>query len=188
MSVLTPGQAQIVSVASRGHNLLITGQAGTGKSTVVEEIISNLNAVGLKVAVVCSSGIACTVYEPGKASTMHSHYGLGVADLPWKQLVERSTNNSVVVTRVSESDVLIWDEASMSSQRMLEIVNAIHHRLSENGDKTKPFGGKQIILVGEFLQLRPVPEAMVQSISANLFIFESITHKGITCRAQRNGF
>ena len=29
---------------------------------------------------------------------------------------------------------------------------------------------------------------MVQSISANLFIFESITHKGITCRAQRNGF
>ena len=69
MSVLTPGQAQIVSVASRGHNVLITGQAGTGKSTVVEEIISNLNAVGLKVAVVCSSGIACTVYEPGKAST-----------------------------------------------------------------------------------------------------------------------
>ena len=125
MSVLTPGQAQTVSVASRGHNLLITGQAGTGKSTVVEEIISNLNAVGLKVAVVCSSGIACTVYEPGKASTVHSHYGLGVADLPWKQLVERSTNNSVVVTRVSESDVLIWDEASMSSQRMLEIVNEI---------------------------------------------------------------
>ena len=86
MSVLTPGQAQIVSVASRGHNLLITGQAGTGKSTVVEEIISNLNAVGLKVAVVCSSG---TAYEPGKASTVHSHDGLGVADLPWKQLVEK---------------------------------------------------------------------------------------------------
>ena len=125
MSVLTPGQAQIVSVASRGHDLLITGQAGTGNATVVEEIISNLNAVGLKVAVVCSSGIACTVYEPGKASTMHSHYGLGVADLPWKQLVERSTNNSVVVKRVSESDVLIYDKASMSSQRMLEIVNEI---------------------------------------------------------------
>ena len=62
MSVLTPGQAQIVSVASRGQNLLITGQAGTGKSTVVEEIISNLNAVGLKVAVVCASGIACTIF------------------------------------------------------------------------------------------------------------------------------
>lgn len=169
MSVLTPGQAQIVSVASRGHNLLITGQAGTGKSTVVEEIISNLNAVGLKVAVVCSSGIACTVYEPGKASTVHSHYGLGVADLPWKQIVDRSANNSTIVKRVSESDVLIWDEASMSSQRILEIVNVIHHRLSENGNKTKPFGGKQVILVGEFLQLRPVPD----DLDEGMFMFYS---------------
>jgi len=70
---------------------------------------------------------------------------------------------------VSESDVLIWDEASMSSQRMLEIVNAIHHRLSENGDKTKPFGGKQIILVGEFLQLRPVPD----DLDEGMFMFHS---------------
>ena len=38
---------------------------------------------------------------------------------------------------------------------MLEIVNAIHHRLSENGDKTKPFGGKQIILAGEFYSFVP---------------------------------
>ena len=131
-------------MASRGHNLLITGQAGTGKSTVAEEIISNLNAVGLKVAVVCSGGIACTVCEPGKASTVHSHYGLGVAGLPWQRL-ERSTNNIVVVKRVSESDVLIWDEVSTSSQRMLEIVNAIHHRLSENGHKTKPFAKKRFL-------------------------------------------
>ena len=57
MSVLTPGQAQIVSVASRGHNLLITGQAGTGKSTVVEEIISNLNAVGLSAKKRCLNSI-----------------------------------------------------------------------------------------------------------------------------------
>ena len=40
MSVLTPGQAQIVSVVRKGHNLLITGQAGSGKSTVVKEIMS----------------------------------------------------------------------------------------------------------------------------------------------------
>lgn len=40
MSVLTPGQAQIVSVVRKGRNLLITGQAGSGKSTVVKEIMS----------------------------------------------------------------------------------------------------------------------------------------------------
>lgn len=77
-------------MASKGHNLLITGQAGTGKSTVVEEMIANRGAAGLKV-VVCASGIAYTVDNSGVASTVHSNYGLGVADLPWKQLVERSS-------------------------------------------------------------------------------------------------
>ena len=62
MSVLTPGQAQIVSVVRKGHNLLITGQAGSGKSTVVKEIMSALGKTGFNVSVVCASGIACTVY------------------------------------------------------------------------------------------------------------------------------
>ena len=148
---LSQGQAQIISLACKGHNLLVTGQAGTGKSTVVSEIISNLQAVGKKVSVVCSSGIACTVYDAGLASTIHSYYGLGIADLPWGQLVERSTKNTGVVDRVRRCDVLIWDEASMSSQRMLELVNAIHHRLRSDSQCNRPFGGKQIILVGEFL-------------------------------------
>ena len=84
---LTPGQAQIVSVVHKGHNLLITGQAASGKSTVVKEIMSALRKAGFNVSVVCTSGIACTVYDPGVAS-VHSHYGLGVADLPSQKLVE----------------------------------------------------------------------------------------------------
>ena len=56
-------------------------------------------------------------------------------------------------------DVVIWDEASTSSARMLELVNALHHRLceGESEEQSLLFAGKQIIIVGEFLQLRPVP-------------------------------
>lgn len=79
---------QIVSVVHKGHNLLITGQAASGKSTVVKEIMSALRKAGFNVSVVCTSGIACTVYDPGVTSTVHSHYGLGVADLPLQKLVE----------------------------------------------------------------------------------------------------
>ena len=175
---LSHGQMKIVSLACKGHNLFVTGQGGTGKSTVVREIISNLQAVGKRVSVVCSTGIACTVYDPGVASTVNSYYGVGIADLPWGQIVERSTKNSGVVDRIRRSDVLIWDEASMSSQRMLELVNAIHHRLSKT-QCNRPFGGKQVILVGEFLQLRPVPN----DLDEGLFMFHSpvfqsaITHR-----------
>ena len=50
MSVrLSHGQAEIISLASiKGHNLFLTGQGGTGKSTVLREIISNRQAVGKK--------------------------------------------------------------------------------------------------------------------------------------------
>ena len=175
---LSHGQANIVSLACKGHNLFVTGQGGTGKSTVVREIISNLQAVGKRVSVVCSTGIACTVYDPGVASTVNSYYGVGIADLPWRQLVERSTKRSGDVDRIKRCNVLIWDEANMSSQRMLELVNAIHHRLSEP-HCNRPFAGKQVILVGEFLQLRPVPNVLDEG----LFMFHSpvfqsaITHR-----------
>ena len=42
----------------------------------------------------------------------------------------------------------------MSSQRMLELVNTLHHHISEDQTKKNPFGGKQMVLMGEFLQLR----------------------------------
>ena len=60
-----------------------------------------------------------------------------------------------------------------------KLVNVIHHRLSEDGNEDKPFGGKQVILVGEFLQLRPVPN----DIDEGIFLFHSpafqscITHR-----------
>ena len=156
---LTPEQAEIFQFARSGHNILVTGQAGTGKSRVVNVIRDDCRQRGLKVAVICSSGIACQVYDRGVASTVHSYYGLGAADMPSGQLIDRATSNVGVSEKLKTVDVVIWDEASMSSARMLELVNALHHRLCEDESEEErlPFAGKQIIIVGEFLQLRPVP-------------------------------
>ena len=178
---LTDEQAEILRFASRGHNLLITGQAGAGKSTVVNSIRQDCRERGLKVAVVCSSGIACKVYENGVAATVHSYYGLGAADMPSKQLIHRAVGDRRLCEKLSKVDVLIWDEASMSSARMIELVNALHHHLSteESGLENLPFAGKQVIIVGEFLQLRPVPTYL----DSGEFMFKSrvfehaITHR-----------
>lgn len=56
---LTPKQAEIFQFARSGHNILITGQAGTGKSRVVNAIHDDCKQRRLNVSVVCSSGIAC---------------------------------------------------------------------------------------------------------------------------------
>lgn len=79
---LNKEQPEVRQVAVKGHNLLLTGQAGAGKSRVVGSIIQECNRKNLRVAVVCWSGIACKVYQRGTASTVHSFYGLGTADLP----------------------------------------------------------------------------------------------------------
>jgi flagellar biosynthesis GTPase FlhF len=83
-------QSSVVKLVKDGHNVLIMGQAGVGK----------------------------TVYEPGVASTVNSRYGLQTSDLPWKQVVNRAAENSLVINNVRSVNVIIWDEAGMSSQRM----------------------------------------------------------------------
>ena len=147
---------RVVDFAAEGNNLLITGLTGVGKSEVAERIIVTINARGRNVGIVCSGGIACQVYDLRLASTIHPFFGLMTADLPWRQLIDRSVGNSLVCNRVKSLDVIIWDEASMSSQRMFELVNFMHRELTDSPiNSTLPFAGKQIILVGAFLQLQP---------------------------------
>ena len=55
-------QLQAVNLASHGHNLLMLGSAGTGKSNVVSDIANVIHSKGLCVQVTCSTGIACAVY------------------------------------------------------------------------------------------------------------------------------
>ena len=174
-SNLTEEQAEIFQFARTGHNLLITGQAGTGKSWVVNTIRDDCKQRGKKVALVCSSGIACQVYERGIAATAHSYYGLGAEDMPSESLIARAVSDKRVRERLHQVDVIIWDEASMSRARMLVLANALHHAVANKvtGDDKVPFGGKQMIIVGEFLQLRPVPN----TFDSGNFMFTSNVFK-----------
>ena len=75
------------------------------------------------------------------------------ADMPSKQLINCAVRDRRLCEKLSKADVLIWDEASMSSAKMIELANTLHHHLSseESGLENLPFAGKQVIIVGEFL-------------------------------------
>ena len=163
-----------MEAAVNGYTFFLTGQAGTGKSFAVKEIHRKLTSLGRNVVIICSSGITGTVYSELNTfvSTVHSFYGLQTADLPWKSGLDRATSNNLVVERVEKYDCIIWDEASMSSRRIFEIVNLIHLTLASESDHLKPMGGKQVILVGEFLQLQRVPNFFEGKFLFNFFIFQ----------------
>lgn len=183
---MTDEQKAILDTAIAGHNVLISGQAGTGKSFLVKEIIKNLSLLGKNVVILCSSGIATTVYDDlagTSASTVHTFYGLRTAELPWRLVVERSLQNNQCSQRIKSVDCVIWDEASMSSRRILEIVNRLHLSGVLDSDvtppRTKPLNGIQLIMVGEFVQLRPVPSMLdMGEFMFNSKVFKkAITHR-----------
>ena len=60
---------------------------------MVNAIRDECQQCGLLVSVICLSGIACQVYDPGVASTLHSFYGLGAADLTADPLITRASSD-----------------------------------------------------------------------------------------------
>ena len=146
-------QQDVVDFVDLGHNACIFGKAGVGKTTVVEEIRRKLAAKGMNVQVLSSSGISCTAYN-GRAKTVHAHYGLQTAELPNSLVIERSLGRQNVLENIANANVVIWDEISMSSERIFSLVNILQHFVLKNNH---PFGGIQMILVGDFWQLKPIP-------------------------------
>ena len=86
---LNGDQEEIIKFANEGHNQLLTGQAGVGKSEAVKRIIIIAKACGNIIGVVCSSGISCLVY---------SFYGLMTAELPWGQVIDQSIGNGLSIS------------------------------------------------------------------------------------------
>ena len=66
-----------LDIVERDHNLLLTRQAGTGKSFLVRAMYDRLKDQGKKVEIVCASGIAGNFYSDMiRTSTVHAYYGL----------------------------------------------------------------------------------------------------------------
>ena len=74
-----------------------------------------------------------------------------------------------MVENIRKLHCLIWDEVPISSRRMLELANRIHLHVSKQWDNPRPFDGIQVVMVGDFQQLRPVPSL----VDKGQFMFKS---------------
>ncbi len=133
-----------------GKPVFLTGAPGAGKTYVLNEFVRRAQARGRRVAVTASTGIAATHIG---GSTIHSWSGLGIrdslsgADRKWLGA------NARLVKRYNAVDVLVIDEVSMLHGQRLDMVNEACKLLRQNDT---PFGGLQVILVGDLFQLPPV--------------------------------
>ena len=144
-------------VNSTSHSLFLTGRAGTGKSTFLRYVMATCPK---KMAVVAPTGIAAINVN---GSTIHSFF-----KLPFKPLLPDDPDFNIEDGRLFQTlryskshvkllvnlELLIIDEISMVRADILDFIDKIFRAYTKKLDK--PFGGKQILMVGDAFQLEPV--------------------------------
>ena len=143
-------QETALSILKTGANVFLTGEPGAGKTFVINQYVTWLEAAGLSVAVTASTGIAATHIG---GMTIHSWSGVGARDTLNAYDLDQIVSKERIVKRMKKTHVLIIDEISMLDGTLLDMVDIICRTVRTS---TEAFGGIQVVFVGDFFQLPPV--------------------------------
>lgn len=132
-------------IANTNSSFFLTGRAGTGKTTFlknVQELVAHKQFITL-----APTGVAAIL---AGGDTIHSFFGL-----PLEVCTPGTCGNmsQARILTLLHVDTIIIDEVSMVR---CDIVDAIDYTLRKTLRTTLPFGGKQIVFVGDMFQLPPV--------------------------------
>ncbi len=143
-------QSTALSILRSGMNVFLTGSAGSGKTYTLNQYIRFLKQHGIPVAITASTGIAAT-HLSGR--TIHTWSGIGIKDAMSPADLHTLSRRRQLVEQITQAKVLIIDEISMLHARQLELIQTVLRALRKD---ERPFGGLQLVLCGDFLQLPPV--------------------------------
>ncbi|KAJ0059041.1 hypothetical protein NL108_007279, partial [Boleophthalmus pectinirostris] len=146
-SKLNKEQAAVLSAVLSGRNVFFTGSAGTGKSFLLKRIIGSLPPKSTYAT--ASTGVAaCHI----GGTTLHSFAGIGSGSAPLDQCIELAQRPGVLQHWTSCRHLII-DEVSMVEAQYFDKLESVARSVRRS---TEPFGGIQLIMCGDFLQLPPV--------------------------------
>ena len=158
------------------RSLFLTGKAGTGKSTFLRYIASHTRK---KHVVLAPTGIAAI---NAGGVTLHSFFKLPFHPLlpndvqySVRNLRKTLKYNSEKIKILRELELVIIDEISMVRADVIDFIDKVLRVYSQN--MREPFGGKQLLLVGDIFQLEPVVKEddrqLLQPFYPSLFFFDA---------------
>ena len=173
MDTLNDQQREAYEALCDGDNIFLTGPGGTGKSYFIGAVVKAFLEKEKRVAVTAMTGCAAVLLSESigsnvRARTLHSWAGVGLGKETAQELAYKINRNGRVKKNWMTTDLLIVDEISMLTPSLLEKLNEIGKKVRRNA--TKPFGGIQLLFVGDFFQLPPVQQ---QQTNAPVFAFQS---------------
>jgi ATP-dependent DNA helicase PIF1 len=143
-------QNQALTILKTGANVFLTGEPGAGKTHTVNAFVAYLRQHGIEPAITASTGIAATHIQ---GQTIHSWSGIGIRKSLSPYDLDKMATTEYLVRRIQKTKVLIIDEVSMIDGFTLDLVDAVCKTIKQ---KEEPFGGMQVVLVGDFFQLPPI--------------------------------
>ncbi|MBV95557.1 ATP-dependent DNA helicase PIF1, partial [Eschrichtius robustus] len=144
---LSREQAAVLRVVLKGQSIFFTGSAGTGKSYLLKRILGSLPPTGT-VATASTGVAACHI----GGTTLHAFAGIGSGQAPLAQCVALAQRPGVRQSWLN-CQRLVIDEISMVEADLFDKLEAVARAVRQ---QNKPFGGIQLIICGDFLQLPPV--------------------------------
>lgn len=140
-------------VEHTGHSIFLTGKAGTGKTTFLRTLKQKSSK---RLVVVAPTGVAAI---NAGGVTIHSFFQLPfspfVPDAHIKSRFDFSKEKRKIIRTL---DLLVIDEISMVRCDVLDAIDSVLRRFR---DHAKPFGGVQLLLIGDLQQLTPVVLSLI---------------------------
>ena len=135
-------------VENTGRSIFLTGKAGTGKTTFLKEVMAHSRK---RPIVVAPTGVSAI---NAGGVTIHSFFQLPFSPYVPGAKVESKFDFSKEKRKIITSiDLLIIDEISMVRADLLDAIDAVLRRFREHN---QPFGGIQLLMIGDLAQLTPV--------------------------------
>jgi len=143
-------------VEHTGKSIFLTGKAGTGKTTFLHRIV---NESTKRTVVVAPTGVAAI---NAGGVTIHSFFQLPFSPFIPNAKIKSKFDFGKEKRRIIRTlDLLIIDEISMVRSDLLDAIDSVLRRYREPG---RPFGGVQLVMIGDLQQLTPVVTAEDESI------------------------
>ena len=163
MIELNEKQQEAVDLVKQGNNILLTGSAGTGKSFTLKTIVKILDEANKNYGLTAMTGSAACLIG---AQTLHSFMGIGLGTGTVEECLLKIRKRAPILRTLKSLDVLLIDEVSMLDVNLFEKISAIMGIIKATQYKDEclekelilktPFGGIQLIFIGDFYQLPPI--------------------------------
>ena len=135
-------------VENTGRSIFLTGKAGTGKTTFLKTVMARSRK---RPIVVAPTGVAAI---NAGGVTIHSFFQLPLSPyVPGAKVDSKFDFSKEKRKIIASMDLLIIDEISMVRADLLDAIDAVLRRYREHGE---PFGGVQLLMIGDLAQLTPV--------------------------------